>query len=387
MNGDIGLGGSEAGGLGDAGYGPSGPSDVGGGGMSQADAEAAINAALNAPSNVVSSPESGAWTDASGQGIVSQGMNISLGLDPTHGAIGPYAGTNPNAPNQTAIDVAATLLGVTPEDLIGGSAKDYGFLGEGKPDLSVPGLDRGTLEAMSAAGYGGLNITDNQTVDQALAAFNTSDAMDKAFPGLANALVPGFGTLSSVSKALVGLHQGYLTPGQALAQIGLGILSAKTNIPEGALQQAFGGQYGPLAGGIAQSGLAGAIGQAIGAPAGLVNMGLDAAGVGKSISGAMPDVKGPDLLGPSLESVGMVTPSAEPSGTAAGDVGGTTLPTATPTSTASTSTSSSSSANPLGLVALLGGVSSDDDEEKEQKNMADIRRGIAMTPYGMPYGG
>lgn len=383
-----GLGGSEAGGLGDAGYGPSGPSDVGGGGMSQADAEAAINAALNAPSNVVSSPESGAWTDASGQGIVSQGMNISLGLDPTHGAIGPYAGI-PNTPNRDTLEAVAATLGYSLDDLVKTAALDeWGNLDP--KQLSAGLLDYGTLAAALSKdpSLGQLGLTNNQTISEALAAKDVSDAMDKAFPGLANALVPGFGTLSSVSKALVGLHQGYLTPGQALAQIGLGILSAKTNIPEGALQQAFGGQYGPLAGGIAQSGLAGAIGQAIGVPAGLVNMGLGAAGVGKSISGAMPDVKGPDLLGPSLESVGIVTPSAEPSGTAAGDVGGTTLPTATPTSTASTSTSSSSSASPLaglGLAGLLGGASS--DEEKEQADMADIRRGIAMTPYGMPYGG
>lgn len=328
MNGDIGLGGSEAGGLGDAGYGPSGPSDVGGGGMSQADAEAAINAALNAPSNVVSSPESGAWTDASGQGIVSQGMNISLGLDPTHGAIGPYAGI-PNTPNRDTLEAVAATLGYSLDDLVKTAALDeWGNLDP--KQLSAGLLDYGTLAAALSKdpSLGQLGLTNNQTISEALAAKDVSNAMDKAFPGLANALVPGFGTLSSVSKALVGLHQGYLTPGQALAQIGLGI----AGIPTGFLDKS--------------------------------------------------------IVGPSLESVGMVTPSAEPSGTAAGDVGGTTLPTATPTTAASTSTSSSSSASPLaglGLAGLLGGAPS--DEEKEQADMADIRRGIAMTPYGMPYGG
>ena len=268
--------------------------------------------------NVVGSEnQPGGWMTGSGTGLVSQGMNISLGLDPNHGPIGAFAGANPNAPNQTAIDVAATLLNMTPEDLLDASGRDE-FGAKDSSQLSTSGLDRGTLEAMSAAGYGGLNITGNQTVDQALAAFNTSDVMDKAFPGLANALVPGFGTLSSVSKALVGLHQGYLTPAQALAQIGLGV----SGIPTGLFDKS--------------------------------------------------------IVGPSLDSVGMTTPSTEPSGTAGG--GASTSDAVMPP------VSSVSSASPQGLVALLGGASSD-DEEKEQANMADIRRGIAMTPYGMPYGG
>ena len=279
-------------------------------------------------------------------------------------ASGLQAGAYSPAVAQAIVDMMSTEMGANP-------ASGKGF--------HSPGLSYATLAGLEKAGYGKTDIPGfDQNIEQALAAQNVHNILDYAFPGLANALVPGFGTLSSVSKALVGLHQGYLSPAQALAQIGLGILSGKTNIPEGALQQAFSGQYGPLAGGIAQSGLAGAIGQAIGAPAGLVNMGLGAAGVGKSISGAMSDVKGPDLLGPSLDSVGVTTPSTEPSGTAGG--GASTSDAVMPP------VSSVSSDSPRGLVALLGGASSD-DEEKEQANMADVRRGIAMTPYGMPYGG
>jgi hypothetical protein len=39
---------------------------------------------------------------------------------------------------------------------------------------------------------------------------------------------------------------------------------------------------------------------------------------------------------------------------------------------------------PLGLAGLLGGSSS--SEDKENRNAADVRRGIAMTPYGTLYG-
>jgi len=359
------------------------PSDA----LDALDAFAAANlAGFNAPSNVLGSDLAGGWTDSSGRGVVSQGMNISMGLDPTHGPIGPYAGTNPNTANPEALNQVAKALDMPLDALLALAGRDE-FGVRDPSQMSMSGLDRGTLDAMSAAGYGGLNITGNQTVDQALAAFNVSDAMDYAFPGLANAMVPGFSTLSSVSKALVGLHQGYLTPGQALAQIGLGLLSGKTNIPESALQQAFGGQYGPLAGGIAQSGLAGLIGNTLGVPAGLVNMGLGAAGVGKSVAGALSDLKGPDLLGPSLDSVGMTTPSTEPSSTAMGDAGG-----ATPYTDASSGTAASGATSgddgsmfgPLGLAGLLGGSSS--SEDKENKNAADVRRGIAMTPYGTLYG-
>jgi hypothetical protein len=360
--------------------------------MDQAAAEAAMNAALNAPSNVLGSELAGGWQDSSGRGIVSQGMNISLGLDPTHGPIGPYAGTNPNAPNPEALNQVAKALDMPLDALLALAGRDE-FGVRDPSQISTSGLDRGTLSAARDAGLGQLNLTDNQTVDQALAAFNVSDALDYAFPGLANAMVPGFSTLSSVSKALVGLHQGYLTPGQALAQIGLGLLSGKTNIPESALQQAFSGQYGPLAGGIAQSGLAGLIGDKIGVPSGLVNMGLGAAGVGKSVAGALSDLKGPDLLGPSLDSVGTTTASTDTgASTATGDAGGASGDTsggASGDTSGGTSgdTTSGGSANPfgiLGLAGLLGGSSGSKDEEN--KNAADVRRGIAMTPYGTLYG-
>jgi hypothetical protein len=359
------------------------PSDA----LDALDAFAAANlAGFNAPSNVLGSDLAGGWTDSSGRGVVSQGMNISMGLDPTHGPIGPYAGTNPNTANPEALNQVANTLGISLDALLALAGRDE-FGVRDSSQISTSGLDRGTLSAARDAGLGQLNLTDNQTVDQALAAFNVSDAMDYAFPGLANAMVPGFSTLSSVSKALVGLHQGYLTPGQALAQIGLGLLSGKTNIPESALQQAFSGQYGPLAGGIAQSGLAGLIGDKIGVPSGLVNMGLGAAGVGKSVAGALSDLKGPDLLGPTLDSVGMTTPSTEPSSTAMGDAGGATPYTDASSGTAASGTTSSDDGSmfgPLGLAGLLGGSSS--SEDKENKNAADVRRGIAMTPYGTLYG-
>ena len=298
---------------------PAAPSTPSGYGIN----EGILGSGVSAPSNVVSSPYSGGWMTGSGTGLVSQGMNISLGLDPTHGAIGAYAGI-PNTPNRDTLEAVAATLGYSLDDLVKTAALDeWGNLDP--KQLSAGLLDYGTLAAALSKdpSLGQLGLTNNQTINEALAAKDVSNAMDYAFPGLANALVPGFGTLSSVSKALVGLHQGYLTPGQALAQIGLGIA---------------------------------------GIPAGLLD---------KSV------------VGPSLDSVGMVSPSAEPSGTAGGDAGGTTSGT---TDTVAPPVSSVSSASPQGLVALLGGASSD-DEEKEQANMADIRRGIAMTPYGMPYGG
>ena len=317
--------------------------DGGGGGDGGAAEAASLGLDIGTPGtstgpsqgNVVGSEnQPGGWMTGSGTGLVSQGMNISLGLDKDTPAFGSYAGTNPNAVNQATLNAIAEAVDVPIEALIGLAGFDeYG--NKDYSQISTSGLDYGTLGAAKEAGLGQLGLTNNQTINEALASKDVSNVMDKAAPALMG-LVPGAGTMASVGKALVGLYEGYLTPGQALAQIGLGIA---------------------------------------GIPSGLFD---------KSI------------VGPSLESVGIVTPSAEPSGTAGGDAGsaasGTTSSnTASGTTSGTTDTvappvSSASSANPLGLVALLGGVSSD-DEEKEQANMADIRRGIAMTPYGMPYGG
>lgn len=290
MNGDIGLGGSEAGGLGDAGYGPSGPSDVGGGGMSQADAEAAINAALNAPSNVVSSPESGAWTDASGQGIVSQGMNISLGLDPTHGAIGPYAGTNPNAVNQATLNAIAAELGVPVGQLIGFAGfdeygnKDYSQISNGL-------VDYGTLNAAQAAGLGHLGLTNNQTIDQALAAKNTSDFLDVAVPAAVSILgsqIPGYGAISTIGRVGAGLMSGSMTPGQAITAGLSGLIGSKTGLPAGMVEAALSGNMGRAAGSGAVSGLSALANALTGNPyAGGIAAATLGPSLGKSVSEAV----------------------------------------------------------------------------------------------------
>lgn len=246
MNGDIGLGGSEAGGLGDAGYGPGHGSFSDAGGSYQG--------------NVVGSEnQPGGWMTGSGTGLVSEGMNISMGLDKNTPAFGSYAGVSPTAANMATLEAIAAEVGVPVGALIAFAGRDE-FGVRDPSQISTAKVDYDTLAAALERdpSLGQRDLTNSQTIDQALAARDARDFLDVAVPaavGIIGSQIPGWGVVSTIGRVGSGLMSGTMTPGQAITAGLAGLAGAKTNVPAGIIEAALNGNFGRAAGAGAVSGL------------------------------------------------------------------------------------------------------------------------------------
>jgi hypothetical protein len=292
-------------------------------------------AGFNAPSNVLGSDLAGGWTDSSGRGVVSQGMNISLGLDPTHGPIGPYAGTNPNTANPEALNQVANTLGISLDALLALAGRDE-FGVRDPSQMSMSGLDYGTLSAARDAGLGQLGLTNNQTINEALASKNISDILDYAAPAIAG-LVPGYGTISTIGRVGSGLLSGTMTPGQAISAALAGALGARTGVSPGLFEGLFNGNLGRAAGAGVQGGLASLANNLTGSPLGGLALNLSGIGpaVGKGVAeavggsnsksgglaGALDRGLGTSDWGGLFGGAGVPSTSSAPTGNTYGDTG------------------------------------------------------------------
>ncbi len=244
--------------------------------------------------NVVGSEnQSGGWMTGSGTGLVSQGMNISMGLDKDTPAFGSYAGVSPTAANMATLDAIASAIGMPVDALIALAGRDE-FGVRDPTQMSTGLLDYGTLAAAVAKdpSLSQLDLTNNQTVGQALAAKNTSDFLDVAVPAAVSVLgsqIPGYGAISTIGRVGAGLMSGTMTPGQAITAGLAGIIGAKTGLPAGMVESALSGNMGRAAGIGAQSGLSALANNLTGNPLGGLALSLSGIGpaFGKGVSEAV----------------------------------------------------------------------------------------------------
>lgn len=210
--------------------------------------------------NVVGSEnQPGGWMTGSGTGLVSEGMNISMGLDKNTPAFGSYAGVSPTAANMATLEAIASALNTTVEAITGLAGRNE--FGVRDPTQMSAGLvDYGTLAAALAKdpSLGQRDLTNSQTIDQAIAAKNFSDFLDVAVPaavGIIGSQIPGWGVVSTIGRVGSGLMSGTMTPGQAITAGLAGLAGAKTNVPAGIIEAALNGNFGRAAGAGAVSGL------------------------------------------------------------------------------------------------------------------------------------
>lgn len=229
MSGDLGLGGSEAGGLGDAGYGPSG-SPYGDSGYSGNYNTGDFSASLGGGN--YSSPGEMDQAAANFNAIANEV------------AAAEASGLQAGAYSPAQLDA---ILGMLSEPVGENAASGKGF--------HSPGISYGLLASLDREGLGKMDIPGfGQNIEQALAANKVATAMGYIAPAIAN-LAPGFGTLSTIARVGAGLMSGTMTPGQAFATGLAGLIGAKTNIPSGILEGLFEGNLGKAAGSGAQAGL------------------------------------------------------------------------------------------------------------------------------------
>jgi hypothetical protein len=174
-------------------------------------------------------------------------------------------------------------------------------------DYGISGVQTGTsgkpqLEALVEAGLGnvtGLNPNNpDQTAQQLLNTYSTSDFLDKYGQTIFSALgPPGTGLLFAANRGLGAIASGKLTPGQAITDFGLGLVSAMLGVPAGTLRGALNGDFGAAASATVQGLLNRQLSQATGIPGLLTGILLKESGVGpaagnladKAVSGIIPD--------------------------------------------------------------------------------------------------
>lgn len=243
--------------------------------------------------NVVGSEnQPGGWMTGSGTGLVSEGMNISMGLDKDTPAFGSYAGVSPTAANMATLEAIASALNTTVEAITGLAGRNE-FGVRDPSQISTALVDYPTLAAAleKDPSLGQRDLTNSQTVNQAIASKNFSDFLDVAVPaavGIIGSQIPGYGAISTIGRVGSGLMSGTMTPGQAITAGLSGLIGSKTGLPAGMVEAALSGNMGRAAGAGAVSGL-GALANALtGNPyAGAIAAATLGPSLGKSVSEAV----------------------------------------------------------------------------------------------------
>ena len=303
MSSDLGLGGSEAGGLGDAGYGPSG-SPYGDSGYSGNYNTGDFSASLGG----------GNYTSPGEMDQAAANFNAIANEVAAAEASGLQAG----AYSPAQLDA---ILGMLSEPVGENAASGKGF--------HSPGISYGLLASLDREGLGKMDIPGfGQNIEQALAAQNVHNILNYTVPALVS-MVPGYGTVSALGKGIANIHglmTGRLTPAEVMPGLAAGLIGAKTGIPSGILEGVFQGDLGKAAGAGAQAGLgtlANSFGPLAGLAVGLSGIGSAVnKGVSDAVSGAVGGGKSGGLGG--LPGAGPApSTSAAPTGNASGDTGST----------------------------------------------------------------
>ena len=173
---------------------------------------------------------------------------------------------------------AGGVSGVT-----GYSSGDYGQNVFGALDRALAGqdLDRDSLAALAAVGLGKVDISPTQNVEQALAARNVTNFMEKAVPAFVG-LIPNYGIVSTIGRVGAGLLSGTMTPAQALTAGIAGALGAKTGIPGPVFEGILSGNFGKAAGAGVQGGLTSLANNLTGSPLG--GLALNLSGIGPAVN-------------------------------------------------------------------------------------------------------
>lgn len=211
-----------------------------------------------------------------GLDIGTPGTSTAPSLDPA--ALAESIGylSNPMAPVSLA-ELAAAVQGM---NLAGKSSVDLSGIG-GQREHST-GVSYSDLAALEQAGLGKMDIPGfTQNVEQALAARNVADFMEKAVPAFVG-LIPNYGIVSTIGRVGAGLMSGTMTPAQALTAGIAGALGAKTGIPGPVFEGILSGDFGKAAGAGVQGGLTSLANNLTGSPLG--GLALNLSGIGPAVN-------------------------------------------------------------------------------------------------------
>jgi hypothetical protein len=202
----------------------------------------------------------------------------SAAADAAVGGVDAAADAAPSSSSNQDMDAVLSMVEAMGGGVPGVSQNAFGPSGMNTPTA---------LSALNDMGFGNLTgfnpNNPTQSIAEMVAANNMHSVLNATLPTIMSMLgPPGTGLAFNALNLAKGLESGQVTPGQGLLSLGLGAIG----VP-GPVASALQGNLGQAASGLAQSGLASAVGNTLGIPAPVAGLGLNLSGIGPSIGQAV----------------------------------------------------------------------------------------------------
>jgi len=192
-----------------------------------------------------------------------------------------------------------------------GTPGSIGKNGEWNYGTAVNGMTMDQLRQLSADGQGSMMISDNQSVDNAIAAQNFDLAMTKYIGPLIVAAVPGGSFAVNIARTLGGLSTGQTSFGDVASNLLVGLGANAIGISPGTATALLNMDWGkavanegmkPLISAVVQN-----IAKSTGLPASVVSYGLQQTGYAKDVSSTISDYVNNIIPGDPQNNVGSIS--------------------------------------------------------------------------------
>lgn len=314
----------------------------------------------------------------------------------------------PAAPSMSQAEVDAALA----EASAAANAANQASLGLGGM-IATNGMTRADLAALQSMGLGNMDISETQTVDQALASMAAHSALNSNLSTLAGLVAPGFGQAVAIAQGLQGLASGQISLGQTAVNTAISMVAQNLGVPASVVSGVVNGNPGQAVSGATAAAITGAMANALGVPANVVGalgavsgvtgslssglaseinsaLGVDTSGQSNTsaLASAIDSMAG--TIGGAGSSLGAGTSAADAAGATAGGGDASTGTTAGSTTTPTSTATSSAASDPLGSIAMLSalGVLGDqgDAPKVAQVTPANVKS-FEQLGYGSLFGG
>lgn len=227
--------------------------------------------------------EAGGDAGDSGDGGTGAASSATGG-DPGPGAAGETNGSIGDSVGITATPIAASLaeaqasLGVTPTE-----ASMMSQSNQTGSNVATNGMTASELGLLSSVGLGNADISESQTVDQALAAMSAHSAMNNNLPAILGLVNPGLASMVSMAQGLQGLVSGQVSLGQTAVNTAMSMVSQSLGIPVGVVSGVVNGNPGQAVSASTSAAIgqafANAVADVTGIPASVVSSAMGITGV------------------------------------------------------------------------------------------------------------
>lgn len=211
----------------------------------------------------------------------------ATGGDPGPGAAGETSPSSDSGgfgdgitatPTAESLAEAQASLGVTPTEAAMMSQSN-----QTGSNVATNGMTASELGLLSSMGFGDTDISESQTVDQALAAMSAHSAINNNLPAILGLVNPSFSSMISMGKGLQGLLSGQVNLGQTAVNTAMSMVAQSLGVPVGVVSGVVNGNPGQAVSASTSAAIgqafANAVADVTGIPASVVSSAMGITGV------------------------------------------------------------------------------------------------------------